>query len=276
MRSKTAQTATTRRRRPAPKPPQFQEPLIEHPEPVIAAGVTRKRQPAKTAAPRKVAARKPAPPSVEEEPGRPQQHNGVAVLREELRRNLPSNAPFKISKLHLEGGGLAFACRDCEFTADTNSEVQQHRNAEHGTRYGKRTPKVVWPKDNQLDDVILPPRGDQPAPTNPMEMMLGEFLAMVPSYAAMSDLIDRAERDRDAALARVAELQDQNRDAQHALAVYPTLQAEVVDLRLLTRNTGSYEELKAEVQALRAWKKKIIQRLEPLGFSLTEEEGKEQ
>lgn len=202
-------------------------------------------------------------------------HNGIAVVREELRRNLPSGAAFKISRLHLVDGTMAYACRDCDVTADTNVEIQRHRNAEHGTQYGKRTPKVVFPRDQQLDDVILPPRGDIPAPTNPMEMTLGEFLAVAPSYAALADLIDRTERERDAALERVIEMRQESKEAQHALAVYPTLQAEVVELRLMVRNAGSYEELKAEVQALRAWKKKITQHLERMGSLTIDEDSKE-
>lgn len=208
------------------------------------------------------------------EPGRPTTHNGVAVVREELRRNLPSGAAFKISRLHLIDGTLAFACRDCDFTADTNVIVQRHRNADHGTRYGKRTPKVVYVKDTQLDDVILPPRGDVPAPTNPMEMTLAEFLAVAPSYAALSDLVDRTERERDAAIEKLIDMQQENKDAQHALAVYPTLQAEVVELRLMVRNAGSYEELKAEVLELRAFKKKITQHLGRMG-SMIDEDSKE-
>lgn len=268
----TKPLAPTRRRRASTvKAPQFQEPLIEKPEPIEDDGAAKK--PAKVVA--KPPAKKPAvEPDVD--PGRPTSHNGIQVVREELRRNLPSGAAFKISKLHLVDGTMAFACRDCDVTADTNVEVQRHRNSVHGTHYGKRTPKVVFVKDEQLDDIILPPRGDQPAPTNPMEMTLAEFLAVAPSYAAMSDLIDRVERERDAALARLSELTEEFKDAKHAVAVYPTLQEEVVNLRLMVRNAGSYEELKNEVLHLRAWKKKIIQRLEPLGFRLEEEEIKEQ
>lgn len=273
MRASTAKTSAPRRRKAPASKPRFQapEPLIDRPEQPQAKPADKQtaKAPAKAAA--KPAVRKTPPSNLE--PGRPTEHNGIQVVREELRRNLPTNAPFKISKLHLEDGTTAFACRDCLFTGDTNVDVQRHRNAEHGARFGKRTPKVVFAKDNQLDDIILPPRGERPAPTNPMEMTLAEFLAVAPSYAAMADLIDRVEQERDAALAKIVEMQQMVKDAKHAIAVYPTLQSEVVDLRLMVRNAGTYEELKAEVLHLRTWKKKITQRLESLGFVFADEDN---
>jgi hypothetical protein len=200
----------------------------------------------------------------------------VAVVREELLSNLPSGSPFKVSKIHLVDGTIAHACRDCLFTGDTVTEVRHHRNAEHGTKFGKRAPKVHWERDTNLGDLVLPMRGDVPAPTNPMEMTLAEFLALAPSYAALGDLMDRLERERDAALDKLADLMSQNKEAQHALAVYPALQQEVVELRLLVRNAGAYEELKSEVLTLRAFKKKITAKLEQIGFGLVEEQSKEQ
>jgi hypothetical protein len=279
---KTA-SSSTRRARGASGGPRFQapEPLIEHPRQVDA--VTG-RLPAKKAPVRPAKATKPAgakppgtkPDEAERDPSRPHQHNGVEVVREELRSNLPSGAPYKVSKLHLVDGTVAHACRDCLFTADTSPQVREHRNAEHGTRYGKRPPKVHWEKDPDVGDLVLPLRGDKPAPTNPMEMTLAEFLALAPSYAALSDLIDRTERERDAALDKLAELMASNKEAQHALAVYPALQQEVVDLRLMVRNVGAYEELKNEVLALRVFKKKILSKLEAVGFNFVDEDSKEQ
>lgn len=211
----------------------------------------------------------------EQDPTRPHEHKGVAVIREQLRSNLPSGAPYKISILHLEDGTKAHACRDCLFTGDTMTEVRHHRNEEHGARFGKRPPKVRFEKDGDVLDLALPPRADRPAPTNPLEMTLAEVLSLAPSYAALADLIDRMERERDAALDKLAELMASNKDAQHALAVYPTLQQEVVELRLMVRNAGTYEELKAEVTALRAFKKKTLTRFESMGFAYVEEDTKE-
>lgn len=253
-----------------PGRPAFQEPLIATPTKVTNPPPKEPpsdQLPAKAAKPPAPA---PAPPS-----DRPTEHNGINVVREELRGNLPTGASFRISKLHLVDGTMAFACRDCLFTADTNVEVQYHRNAEHGAKFGKKTPKVVFPVDKDPVDLVLPPRGDKPAPTNPMAMTIAEILALAPSYAALADLIDRTEQERDAALAKVAEMKDDNREAQHAVAVYPSLQEEVVNLRLLVKDVGSYEQLKAELQTLRAFKKKVTQRLEAIGFVFTDLDSKE-
>lgn len=254
-----------------PGRPAFQEPLIASPAKVPAAKAD---PPAKEPPPAK-AAKPPSAPN-ERRPDRPSEHKGISVVREELRGNLPSGASFRISRLHLVDGTKAYACRDCLFTADTNVEVQHHRNAEHGAKFGKKTPKVVFPVDQAVGDLVLPPRGDKPAPTNPMEMTLAEFLALAPSYAALADLIDRAERERDAALAKVAQLQAEYKDAKHAVAVYPSLQEEVVDLRLRVRNVGSFDDMKTELLQLRLFKKKVTQRLEAIGFTFTDDDTKEQ
>jgi hypothetical protein len=252
--------------------PAFQEPLTEQRS---TKQVSRKvtSPPVKATTPAKATVSAPTLPTLE--PGRPTEHNGIAIVSERLRSNLPSGAPFKISTLQLEDGTQAYACRDCQATGDTVTELRHHRNDVHGARYGKQPPKVVWDKSQDLNDFVLPPRGDKPAPTNPMEMTLAEFLSLAPSYAAMADLIDRLEKERDAALAKIAEIQNTVAEAKHALAVYPSLQEEVVDLRLRVRNVGSFDEMKQELQALRAWKKKMTQRLQSVGFSLTDDDGKE-
>jgi hypothetical protein len=246
----------------------FQEPLIDKSAKPPAAK-PEKSQPEE--------ADKPAPARkspVAEKSDRPADHKGISIVREELRSFLPNGAPTKISKLHLSDGTAAFACRDCLFTHDTIAGIQHHRNDLHGTTYGHKAPRVIFEKDatKPVGDLVLPPRGDRPAPTNPMEMTLAEFLALVPSYAALADLIDRLERERDSALEKVIEIRSETRDAQHALAVYPSLQEEVVDLRMKLKGVGSFDEMKAELLALRAWKKKMIQRLEPLGFALIDED----
>lgn len=245
----------------------FQEPLIDKPaKPVKAA------KPA--AEPDRTEAAPVRKSPVASKSDRPTDHKGISIVREELRTFLPSGAATKISKLHLSDGTAAFACRDCLFTHDTIAGIQHHRNDVHGTTYGHKAPRVIFEKDatKPVGDLVLPPRGDKPAPTNPMEMTLAEFLALVPSYAALADLIDRLERERDAALEKVIEVRHETRNAQHALAVYPSLQEEVVDLRMRLKGVGSFDEMKAELLALRAWKKKMIQRLEPLGFALIDED----
>lgn len=241
----------------------FQEPLVDKPDRTVI-------EPAKVEEP-PTARRSP----VADKPDRPTQHNGISIIREELRIFLPNGAPTKISKLHLSDGTIAHACRDCLFTHDTLAGVQHHRNDTHGTSYGHRPPRVVFEKDTTkaVGDLVLFPRGDKPAPTNPMEMTLAEFLSLVPSYAAWADLIDRVEQERDAALEKLIDVRDIAREAQHALAVYPSLQEEVVDLRIKLKGVGSFDEMKAELLALRAWKKKVIQRLEPLGFALVDDDG---
>ncbi len=218
----------------------------------------------------------PAPafqePLVPDNDGRPTDHNGIPIEREELLGNLPTGAHFRISKLHLANEETAFACRDCDFTADQRSEVMQHRNEAHGARFGKRTPKVTFNKDTNLGDVVLPPRANGFTPSNPMEMTLAECLALAPSIGAIGDLITQVEAERDQAIADLHELRIWQRANAHAVAVHDSLQAEVIDLRLMIKNSGSYEQLKTEVNTLRAWKKKITAKLNAVGFKLAEDE----
>lgn len=204
------------------------------------------------------------------EPERPVEHNGIPVVREEALANLP-NAPFRITKLHLSDGTQAHACRECLFTADTRGEVMLHRNQMHGAKYGKKRPKVEFPEEKDLFDPVLPPRGEVPAPSNPLEMTVGEFLALAPTLAAMGDLIDRLEEERDAARAERDAVQI-TKEMQHKIDVYESNQQDILDYRLKLHKQANYEELKAEVLELRAWKKKIVAKLSALGFHLNEEE----
>lgn len=232
-------TRVVRRGRP-PKQPTFQEPLMQRPD---------------------------------NGDGRPRDHDGIPIEREELVGNLPSGAAFKISKLHLANQEIAWACRDCQFTADVRRDVAQHRNEEHGARFGKKTPKVVFPRDEDLGDLVLPPRLDgMPAPSNPMEMTLAEVLSLMPSVAAISDLVDKAERERDAAVEELIERRKSDRINQPKIDVHDSLTAEIVDLRLMVKNFGSYDQMKQELTELRAWKKSMIKKLNTLGFTMTEEE----
>lgn len=228
----------------------------------------------KTTAPR----RKVAPPSFQQplmpepEPKRPRDHNGVPVEREELYSNLPTGGAFKISKLHLSNGEIAFACRDCTFTGDNRRDIMLHRNELHGAKYGKPTPRLLKKTpDKHITDVVLPPREDgSPAPTHFMERTVGEFLAIAPSLAALGDTFDRLEAERDAALAEVAENRI-DRVTQHKIDAYDHLKSEIVELRRVVASQGNYEEIKEELYRLRAWKKKITAKFDSVGFKYEED-----
>lgn len=204
---------------------------------------------------------------------RPTEHKGVTVAREELTANLPTGAPFRISRLHLTDGTTAFACRDCLFTGDNRGEVAAHRNATHGTRYGKRAPKLVYEPDDGPADLVLPPRPDgSSAPDNPLQMTVAELLALLPTISGCSDLIEKAEYERDLAQIELEERRRHDRENNHKIQVYESNQNQLVELRMKIKNAGSFDELKAEVVELRSWKKKMIAKLSALGFKLTEEE----
>lgn len=211
-----------------------------------------------------------APPT---ESDRPQDHKGIPVSHEELQSNLPNGAAFKVSRLHLADGTTAYACRDCLHTADTRADVQHHRNAVHGARFGKKTPRVIFPADKNVGDLVLPER--QPgvaAPSDPMQMTIAELLALMPSIGAVGDLVDRAEHERDLAKIELEERRRHDRENAHKIAVYDSLQAQIVELRMLVKHTGSYEQMKTELLALRAWKKKIMSKLDAVGFKFIEED----
>lgn len=201
------------------------------------------------------------------EPTRPTEHNGLEVAREELIMHLPK-APLKISRLHLEDGSIAYACRDCLFTDDSRGHVMQHRWEEHGAGLGKRAPKLIWERKSTPDLVLEPREDGSPPPTDPSKLTMGEIMALMPSIVAFGDLIDHAERERDAALAMLGE----HRANQYKIDNYDRISEELTEVRQQMRNSGSYEELKAEVLKLRAWKRKMTVKLSGLGFHLTEED----
>lgn len=212
-----------------------------------------------------------APLIANTEPERPTDHDGVPIMREQTFSNLPNAAPFRISKLILANDEIAFACRDCMFTADSRGDVMEHRNEVHGTRYGKKTPKMTFPKDREIGDPVLPPRPDgKPAPQQLREMTMGEYLAIAPSLKALGDLIDRVETERDEALAEV-EKNRIDRLTQHKLDVYASNQETIVELRMQLQRWANYEDIREELYALRAWKKKITQKLHLVGFKLEED-----
>lgn len=249
MPTPTRRTLSKPSQRRKPPEPEFQEPLLPNPP--------------------------PAPEQPKLEPGRPTKHKGIPVVREELRKSqLPTvNAALKISKLHLADETYAFACRDCLFTADSLAEVMHHRNDEHGSKYGKKHLKVIVPPDSHLGDVVLAPRGaGVPAPANIMEMTMAEVMSLLPSIAALGDLISRTEAERDEAVEELKWRRQEDYLNGPKLAAYDSLQAELVERRMTMKGHGSYEDLKAEVTDLRAWKKSIIKRFSAIGFTFNEED----
>lgn len=202
--------------------------------------------------------------------GRPQTHNDIPVVREEILFNIPG-APFKISKLHLADGTVAWACRDCVFTGDKRVDVMHHRNSEHGAKFGKKPVKVIFPGDEHPGDLVLAPRADGPAPTDPLKMTLGEYLSLAPSFAALSDLVDRLENERDELARELSDRASFDQRNRHIIAVHDALEEEVIDLRLKMKSTGSYNALRNEVLELRTWKKKVTAKLKAVGFTLEEE-----
>lgn len=207
--------------------------------------------------------------SSDSEPARPTEHNGIKVVKEQLLHNLPNGAPFRISKLHLESGGQAFACRDCMYTADTRGLVMVHRNTDHGSRYGKKSIKVSLPTPTGAPDIVLAPRADgSPAPSDPMGWTIGELLALLPSITALGDLVESKEGLADEALAALGE----QRRNQVKIDSFDDVQAQLVMAKQQLRHTGDYDEIKKEVATLRAWKKNIIKKLQAVGFQLAEED----
>jgi hypothetical protein len=232
--------------------------------------------PAKTTRrPRKAAAPIVQEAMVDIDDDRPRDHRGIPVVREELISSpLPTGGKFRISKLHLADGALAFACRDCQFTDDSRGAVQEHRNAEHGARFGHRTPKLIYDKTNRvLGDLVLPEREDgQQPPFDVMKMTISELLALMPSIGALVSYIDDLELANDTLKAEVREQRNEIRGNAHKVAGFDSLQEEVVDLRLKVRNVGSFDEMKTELLQLREFKKRTIARFKSLGFVLAEEE----
>lgn len=207
-----------------------------------------------------------------QEPDRPAAHNGSPVVKEELISALPhGKAPFRFTRLHLANGQQAFGCRDCLATTDTRGQILLHRNEAHGARNGKKPPKLTHVDKSTVVDLVLPPRGDQPAPSNPMEMTFSELLALLPSIAAMGDLIDRLEEERDAAL-KAADAHRIDKSTQHKIDVYDSHRQELIELRLQAQKTANYEEVKNELYELKAWKRRHLARLRKAGFQLSEED----
>ncbi len=198
---------------------------------------------------------------------RPTHVGGVAVTGEEPVANLPGK-PFRISKLFLADGSTAFACRDCPYTDDSRGKIMTHRNAAHGARIGTKRPSK-----NDAPDPVLPPREDGTAvPHRPMDMTIGEIVAIAPSLMALGDLLDKLESERDEARRELKQLRVQVRENAQKAASFDTLQEEVIELRVHMANTANFEKIREEWNALKQWKRKMITRLKSLGFQLTEED----
>lgn len=244
--NRTATNTTRRRRIPVPA---FQEPLIAE-----------KRQ-----------ASPPEPPEPESAEERPTEYNGIPVEREEpLPSPLPKAQPFRISRLYLANGVIAYACRDCLFTADGRGEVMVHRNAAHGSRYGKKRSQVILAKDPTVEEFVLPPRKEGPAPDTLLEMTIGEFLAVAPTIKALGDHLEQLETEKNDLQRQLAEVRI-DRSTQHKIDVYESHRQEILDLRLTVQKQANYEQIREELYELRAWKRKITHKLSQLGFKLDEE-----
>lgn len=185
----------------------------------------------------------------------------MRILREEPIRHLP-NAPFRISRIFLANNETAYACRDCTATANSRGEIMIHRNEQHGARIGQKRP------DKPVLDLVLPPRKDGPAPSDPLDMTFRELLKLMPSIGALGDLVEQMERERDAAIRMLGE----HRRNQVKIDGYDEMLAELTGARIQLRQWANYEEIKAELYSLRAWKKKIIAKFSSLGFQLNEED----
>lgn len=226
---------------------------------------------------------KPGPdqqPLIEkDQPERPTEVNGVKVLREVPIEHLPGK-PFRISRLFLDDDTIAFACRDCLTVGQTRGDIMTHRNADHGAMMGRKLgpadptqkSRAKKPHLRPAPDPIVPERADGTRPTSPMEMTLGEIMAIAPSLAALGDLVDKLESERDALAKELNERTKHDRSNQHKIDVYESLREEVVTLRLQVQKQGNYEQVKQEMYELRAWKKKIITKLNAVGFQLSEED----
>ncbi len=255
----TSRIPVRRARPPKATKPAFQEPLIG-------------RQPDSKPEP-KPQAKPGSRDAHSREDARPTDHNGIPVVSEELLANLPSGSPFKVTRLHLSDGTKAWGCRDCLFTGDVRRDVQQHRNAEHGAKFGKKTPKLVYAAHADDGDLVLPPRAEgKAAPSDVMQMTVAELLALLPSIGAISDLVDQVEHERDVMRIELVERRKHDRENQHKIDVYDSHQEELLAMRLAMKNTGSYEQMKAELMQLRAWKKRVTAKLNAVGFVLNEED----
>jgi hypothetical protein len=214
-------------------------------------------------------------PNPDQSADRPTEHNGIKIEREELINSplLHKKAFFKYSRIHLTDGSIAFACRECLATADSRGDILVHRNREHGARTGMKPIKVSPPAltANTPLDLVLAPRADGPAPSDTMQMTVGEILALMPSIGALGDLVDKLERENEQLRAELNETRI-DRATQHKIDVYETNREEIVSLRLQVQKWANYEQVKEEMYALRTWKRKILTKLNAVSSVVSEDD----
>ncbi len=203
----------------------------------------------KTADPQPALIEEPEPEEMPED--RPSRHNGIKIVREELVSNLP-RAPFRISRLWLEDGNVAFGCRDCLFTGDSRGIVMAHRNEMHGANFGARWKHKDLPPQRATPDIVLPDSEGRSISADPLDWTLKELLAVCPSITALGDMVEEAQRRADAAVEELHELKIATRD--------------------MRAKADQYDAVREELNALRNWKRKITTRLKQVGFSLDEDE----
>lgn len=184
-------------------------------------------------------------------------YNGVLILREEpVPSPLPNGGPFRYSRLFLQDGDVAWACRDCDYQADTRGEVMAHRNADHGSRYGKKKPKSDSEEDPNLLDLVLPERENGIQPGESLrEWTIGELQAVAPTITALGNLIEKTERENEELREQLKQIQISKSD-QHKINVY--------DANL------------KEIAELRAWKRNVVRKFAGVGFKLEENQEEEQ
>lgn len=206
------------------------------------------------------------------------QLDGVDILEIAPLAPLGPNKPMRIVKIHLADGRVLHGCRDCPDELDFvggRGDVMAHRNAVHGARFGKgRIPApAAQEKLPEVLDAVLSPRHDgTPAPDSVYEMTVGEVLSLMPTIQALGDLVELAETERDALRAQLKDFKSHEREWRTKIEGYDTLRDEVTELRQQLRQQGNYDQIKTELYALKAWKKKVIARFTAVGFNFTEED----
>lgn len=212
--------------------------------------------------------------------------NGVRVVGEAYVFNLPHVPLRGYTLLTLEDGTTLFRCRDCKpDVTGSRGDLMAHRNKLHGARVGKRSSTRV--QLNIMDELLpepinieLPPDEqelpDTIDPQAAFDMTIGELMALAPSIKAMGDLVDRLEAERDAAVEELNQRSAHDKENAHKINSYDQLREEITDLRLVLHKERykieNYDDVRKEVLALREWKKKITNKLRPLGFTLSEED----
>jgi hypothetical protein len=123
---------------------------------------------------------------------------GVAVVKDEP---LPSGLSKRGALVPLTGtrqltlfdGRVLFGCNDCEMTG-TRGEVQSHRAREHGGESAEPARPQARNRTGLSDDTL--------------SMQLRELLELASQVEHWQDIFEGIRRERDLALAQVAELKN--------------------------------------------------------------------